>query len=104
MTCAFQDIVQEEAMRHLQYTLTPAHVHAHTTYRLQKHLRLKDHGPKCRVDTLWTVLCYAASRIISLAAGWSSLRDAPSDSRIRRLARLLPNSAEAGCLGRRTPG
>jgi hypothetical protein len=67
-------------MRQRQYTLTPAHVQTHTTYRLQKHLRLADHGRKCTADTLWTVLCYAASRIISLAAACAALRDAPSDT------------------------
>ena len=67
-------------MRSPQYTLTPAHVQAHTTFRIQKHLRLKDHGPICRAHTLWTVLCYAASRIISLAAACAALRDAPSDT------------------------
>src|SRR6516225_10165594 len=34
-------------MRQRKYTLTPAHVQTHTTYCLQKHLRLADHGPKC---------------------------------------------------------
>ena len=67
-------------MRQRQYTLTPTHVQTHTTYRLQKHLRLADHGPKCTADTLWTVLCYAGSRIISLAAACAALRDAPSDT------------------------
>lgn len=82
-------------MRPPQYTLTPAHVQAHTTYRLQKHLRLQDHGPKCRADTLWTVLCYAACRIISLAAACASLRDAPSDSAAHdALLATLPNFAE----------
>ena len=95
MTCAYKDIVQEEAMRPPQYTLTPAHVQAHTTYRLQKHLRLKDHGPKCRADTVWTILCYAASRIISLAAACATLRDAPSDSAAHdALLATLPNYAE----------
>jgi len=67
-------------MRQRKYTLTPAHVQTHTTYCLQKHLRLADHGPKCTADTLWTVLCYAGSRIISLAAACAALRDAPSDT------------------------
>ena len=67
-------------MRQRKYTLAPTHVQTHTTYRLQKHLRLADHGPKCTADTLWTVLCYAGSRIISLAAACAALRDAPSDT------------------------
>ena len=78
--CVSKDIIQEEAMRHPQYTLSPSHVQAHTTYRLQKHPRLKDHGPKCRAGTLWIVLCYAVSRLVSLAAACAALRDTPSDS------------------------
>jgi hypothetical protein len=70
-------------MRYPQYTLTPSHVQLHTSVRLQKYLRLDDHGPKCRADTLWTVLCYAASRIISLAAACAALRDAPSGTAAR---------------------
>lgn len=82
-------------MRHPQYTLTPAHVQAHTTYRLQKHLHLKDHGPKCTANNLWTTLCYAASRIISLAAACVALRDAPSDTAAHdALLATLPNFAE----------
>ena len=67
-------------MRRPQYTLTPAQVQAHAAYRLQKHLRLSDHGPKCRADTLWSLLLYAACRITSLAAACAALRDAPSDT------------------------
>jgi hypothetical protein len=67
-------------MRHGHYTLTPAHVRLHAQALCQRHLRLADHGRKCTADTLWTVLCYAASRITSLAAACACLRDAPSDS------------------------
>src|ERR1700694_2109200 len=82
-------------MRQRQYTLTPAHVHAHASVRIQKHLRLADHGRKCRADTLWTVLCYAASRIISLAAACAALRDAPPDSAApEALLATLPNYAQ----------
>ena len=42
-------------MRQTQYTLTPQHVHAHATYLIQKHVRLRDHGPKCRAWMLWTL-------------------------------------------------
>ena len=67
-------------MRYRKYTLTPAQVHTHACWRIQKHLRLADHGRKCTADTLWTVLFYAASRIISLAAACAALRQAPSDT------------------------
>jgi putative transposase len=82
-------------MRQRQYTLTPAHVHAHVRARLQKYLRLTDHGPRCRADTLWAVLCYAASRIISLAAACAALRGAPSDTAAHdALLATLPDYAE----------
>jgi hypothetical protein len=67
-------------MRSPQYTLTPQHVQAHAAWLMDKHLRLRDHGPKCRAYVLWTVLFYAASRLISLAAACAGLRDAPSDT------------------------
>ena len=67
-------------MRHKQYTITPQHVHAHACRRIQQHVRLADHGPKCKAGVLWAVLFWAASRISSLAAACASLRDAPSDS------------------------
>ncbi len=82
-------------MRQRQYTLTPAHVHAHVSARMQQYLRLADHGPRCRADTLWAVLCYAASRIISLAAACAALRDAPSDTAAHdALLATLPDYAE----------
>jgi hypothetical protein len=82
-------------MRYPQCTLTASHVHTHASVRLQKYLRLDDHGPKCRADTLWTVLCYAASRIISLAAACAALRDASSESTAHdALLATLPNYAE----------
>jgi hypothetical protein len=64
-------------MRHRQYTLTPRHVHGRATHLIQKHVRLRDHGPKTRACVLWTVLFYAASRITSLAAACATLREAP---------------------------
>jgi Transposase DDE domain len=67
-------------MRTTHSTITPGLVQAHTQMVLQKHLRLKDHGPKCTAGVLWTVLLYAAARITSLAAACAALRNAPSDS------------------------
>jgi hypothetical protein len=67
-------------MRHRHYTLTPAVVRAHALTLCQKHLRLRDHGPKCSAGMLWTVLFYAASRLISIAAACAALRDAPCDT------------------------
>jgi Transposase DDE domain len=82
-------------MRQTQYILTPQHVHTHATHLLQKHVRLRDHGPKCRAWMLWTLLSYAASRMTSLAAACASLRDAPSDTAVHdALLATLPQSAE----------
>lgn len=67
-------------MRPPQYTITPRHLHAHAANRIQRHVRLPDHGRKCRASVLWAVLFYAASRITSLAAACAALRDAPSDT------------------------
>jgi hypothetical protein len=67
-------------MRQRQYTITRGQVHAYATHHLQRHLRLADHGPKCRACTLWAVLFWAASRLASLAAACAALRDAPSDT------------------------
>ena len=67
-------------MRTAHSTITSGDVHAHAQFVLQRHLRLKDHGPKCTAGVLWTVLLYAAARISSLAAACAALRQAPSDS------------------------
>jgi hypothetical protein len=82
-------------MRQSHYTLTPAAVRAHAQTLLQKHLRLKSHGPKCTAGRLWAVLLYAASRVSSLAAACAALRDAPSDSAAHdALLATLPELAE----------
>jgi hypothetical protein len=82
-------------MRQSHYTLTPAHVRAHTQNLLQKHIRLADHGPKCTAGRLWAVLLWAASRLSSLAAACAALRDAPSDSAAHEaLLATLPGLAE----------
>lgn len=82
-------------MRQGHYTLTPAAVRAHAQTLLQKHIRLKGHGPKCTAGTLWAVLLYAASRLSSLAAACASLREAPSDSAAHdALLATLPELAE----------
>jgi DDE family transposase len=82
-------------MRQPHYTLTPAAVRAHAQTLCQKHLRLRDHGPKCTAGILWAVLFYAAARIASLAAACAALRDAPSDSALHNaLLATLPDIGE----------
>jgi Transposase DDE domain len=65
-------------MRPPQYTVTAQDVQAHAAYLCQKHLGLRDHGPKCTASLLLTVLFYAAARLSSLAAACKALLRAPS--------------------------
>jgi Transposase DDE domain len=65
-------------MRPPQYTVTPKDVQDHAAHLCQKHLRLRDHGPKCTAGVLLTVLFYAAARLSSLAAACKALLGAPS--------------------------
>jgi hypothetical protein len=82
-------------MRTTHSPITPGTVQAHTQFVLQKHLRLRDHGPKCRAGMLWTVLLYAAARLTSLAAACVALLNAPSDTAIHdALLATLPALAE----------
>jgi Transposase DDE domain len=82
-------------MRRKQYTITSRAIHEHAAHLCQKHLRLKDHGPKCRALTLLTLLFYAAARITSLAAACGALSQAPSDTAVRTaLLATLPQINE----------
>jgi hypothetical protein len=82
-------------MRCCQYTITPQDVHARAEALLQRHVRLRDHGRKCKASVLWAVLFYAASRITSLAAACAGLREAPSDTAAHdALLATLPDFAE----------
>jgi putative transposase len=70
-------------MRRPQYTITAPALHAYAARLLQRHLKVRDHGPKCTAQTLLLVLFYAAARLISLAAACASWRHAPSDQAVR---------------------
>jgi hypothetical protein len=70
-------------MRRPQYTITSRAIHEHAVALCQKHLCLKDHGPKCTSFTLLTLLFYAAARLTSVAAACGSLSQAPSDTALR---------------------
>src|SRR5512135_61613 len=79
-------------MRPVQYTLTPTNVYQHASAFLQTHLKLRDHGPKCRAGLLLTLLFYAAARITSLSDACKRLRKAPSDEAARlALVATLPD-------------
>jgi len=86
---------REGTRRRQQYTITARALHQHSAQLCQKHLRLKDHGPKCTAVTLLTLLFYAAARITSLAAACGSLSQAPSDTAVRTaLLATLPQISE----------
>jgi Transposase DDE domain len=82
-------------MRPQKSTLTAPHVHRCATAVLQGHLKLGDHGRKCRANLLITLLFYAAARITSLSDACKALRNAPSDETARlALIATLPDFAE----------
>ena len=82
-------------MRRPQYTITSRAIHEHAATLCQKHLHLKDHGPKCTAFTLLTLLFYAAARLTSMAAACGSLAQAPSDTAVRTaLLATLPEINE----------
>src|SRR3954454_8175678 len=82
-------------MRPQNSTLTARQVHRCAATILQGHLKLPDHGPKCRAGPLLTLLFYAAARITSLSDACKCLRDAPSDEAARlALIATLPAFAE----------
>src|SRR2546427_12485221 len=94
MTCVLQSN-PEGTMRLPQYTVTAQQVQQHTAGLCQQHLRLADHGPKCTAAVLLSILCYAAARIISLAAACAALAKAPSDQAVRdALLAQLPDLQE----------
>jgi hypothetical protein len=81
-------------MRPKNPTLTAPQVHRCAAAVLQDHLKLRDHGPKCRASLLLTLLLYAAARITSLSDACKSLREAPSDEAARlALIATLPDFA-----------
>lgn len=82
-------------MRRNQYTITAKAIHERAAQLCQKHLRLRDHGPKCKAHVLLMVLFYAAARISSLAAACAALLQAPSDTAARTaLLATLPDIHE----------
>ena len=64
-------------MRPKSFTLTAPQVHRCAAVVLQDHLKLGDHGPKCRASLLFTLLLYAAARITSLSDACKTLATPP---------------------------
>jgi putative transposase len=82
-------------MRRCHSTLTPAAVHRLAIARVQPHLRLADHGPKCTAHVVLSLVLWAAARVTSLAAACAALRRGPSDQAARNaLFATLPAVAE----------
>lgn len=81
-------------MRPKQYTLTPRDVEQCASTFLQKHVKLKDHGPKLRALVLIQVVICAACRLVSIHAICKRLTKGPSDDGVRKaLAAGLPSMA-----------
>lgn len=81
-------------------TLSVRAVHAHAATLVEEHLKIRDHGPKCRASVLISILFFAASRMRSLFDACGRLRDAPSDQAVRdALVAMLPGRSQ---LERRT--
>jgi putative transposase len=79
----------------VQYTLTPAHAHAHAARLLQQHLGLTDFRSRCPARLLLDLLLYACSWLTSLCAACLRLRRAPSPETARlALLAWLPDPAE----------
>lgn len=78
-------------MRHCHYTITAPQVHRLASDRLQTHLQLTDHGPRCSAAVVLRVVLWAAARVSSLAAACAALTKAPSDQAVRdALVATLP--------------
>ena len=82
-------------MRPQNFTLTARQVHRCASAILQDHLKLPDHGPKCRTGPLLTLLFYAAARLTSLSDACKCLRDAPSDEAARPMSTTTSRATRA---------
>ncbi len=67
-------------------------VHAHASNLIETHLKIQDHGHKCRATVLISILLFAAARMRSIFDACGRLRDAPSDQAVRdALVAMLPD-------------
>jgi hypothetical protein len=71
----------------MEYTLTPAHVHALAADLLIEQLQLTDYKRTCPARALLSVLFAAGARLTSLSAAAQDLRDAPSAETLRKALR-----------------
>ena len=72
-------------------TVSVRAVHAHAATLVEEHLKIGDHGPKCRASVLINILFFAAARMRSIFDACGRLRDVPSDQAVRdALVAMLP--------------
>lgn len=77
------------------YTVSRAQVYDHVAGVVHRHLGLRDHGYKCQLSVLLSVLFFAAARISSIFDACRRLREAPSDEAVRQALRaMLPERVE----------
>jgi putative transposase len=83
----------------MQFIVTSAAVQSFTADLLRRHLHLKDYKRTCPVATLLAVVFTACSRLVSLFAAATHLKDAPSHETVRKA--LHANLPELDVLERR---
>ena len=75
----------------MNHTVLVRDVHAHAATLIETHLKIQDHGYKCRAALLISILLFAAARIRSVFDACGRLCDAPSDQAVRdALIAMLP--------------
>jgi putative transposase len=73
-------------------TVSVRDVHAHAAALIETHLKIQEHGYKCRAAVLISILLFAAARLRSIFDACGRLRDAPSDQAVRdALVAMLPD-------------
>jgi len=86
----------EGAMRSRKnYTISSRQIHDHAAGILQEHVKLRDHGHKCCLSVLLSVLFFAASRRTSIHDACNRLRRAPTSQAVANaLIAMLPEVTE----------
>ena len=73
------------------YTISSREIHDHAAGILQEYVRLRDHGHKCCLSVLLSVLFFAASRRTSIHDACNRLRRAPTGQAVHdALTAMLP--------------
>lgn len=76
-------------------SISAREVHDHAAWVLQEAVRLKDYSLRCHAGLVWSILLFAASRIVSISDACARLRRAPSDETLREaLVATLPRQRE----------